>query len=626
MPRTYKRRLGSRPYINYSPETLARCLDAVKSGMPQRLASETFGIARSTIKNKLKGQFTPCNTSVGGQPIFTQEEEESFVAHILKLSEYGFPISELEFRFIVAGYLNKQGRNVSKFRNNIPGYDWAKSFLKRHTNLTSRFAANIKRARAATTVKGLSEFIDNLGKVVEGVPSCNVWNFDETNLTDDPGNKKIICRRGMKYPERIVNFSKSSTSVMFCGNAAGELLQPYVVFKAEHLWNTWCEGGPKGTRYNRTRHGWFDAATFQDWFEFQCLPVLKKQDGKKVILGDNLSSHINPYVVQLCEQNNISFVCLPPNTTHITQPLDVALFSPMKSAWRKILGDWKETDEGRRHGTLQKEHFAPLLGKLVSEISKSAPSNLKSGFKKCGIVPIDKTQIVRRLPSQDFHISVDQISESFITHLTQKKKDLVPTKEGKGRKKKLNVPPGQSICADDFIVGQTTCSKIPKRNATSSQKDDSTSNANCKKTSKTPLCDNGSSDEESANEDNFYCVSSGHSDLSITDEEEPASTTETEPMFIQQTKSSLDYDSVASGEFVIVVYDGGEYPGVIVNKTYEEVEVNCMVMSSKAWKWPARPDKCKYEWSNVKMKIKPPIQINKRGYFRVPELENFVTK
>ena len=40
---------------------------------------------------------------------------------------------------------------------------------------------------------------------------------------------------------------------MYCGNAEGEVLAPYVVYKADALWTTWTEGGPKGTRYNRYR-------------------------------------------------------------------------------------------------------------------------------------------------------------------------------------------------------------------------------------------------------------------------------------------------------------------------------------------------------------------------------------
>jgi len=73
------------------------------------------------------------------------------------------------------------------------------------------------------------------------VDTCNIWNYDETNLTDEPGQKKVVTKRGCKYPERIINSTKSSISLMFCGNAEGELLPPYAVYKAESLWNTgWC--------------------------------------------------------------------------------------------------------------------------------------------------------------------------------------------------------------------------------------------------------------------------------------------------------------------------------------------------------------------------------------------------
>ena len=49
----------------------------------------------------------------------------------------------------------------------------------------------------------------------------------------------------------------------------------------------------------------------------------------QTLLGDNLSSHISPNVIKACEEKEIKFVCLPPNSTHITQPLDVAFFKPL---------------------------------------------------------------------------------------------------------------------------------------------------------------------------------------------------------------------------------------------------------------------------------------------------------
>jgi len=42
---------------------------------------------------------------------------------------------------------------------------------------------------------------------------------------------------------------------MMAGNAEGELLPPYIVYKAENLYPTWTKNGLKGTRYNRSKSG-----------------------------------------------------------------------------------------------------------------------------------------------------------------------------------------------------------------------------------------------------------------------------------------------------------------------------------------------------------------------------------
>ena len=84
-------------------------------------------------------------------------------------------------------------------------------------------------------------------------------------LQESPG-KKAVFKRGKKYPERIINNSKSVISIMFAGTASGKLLVPYVVYKGESLWNVWIQNGPHGVRYNRTHSGWFDTTCFEDWY------------------------------------------------------------------------------------------------------------------------------------------------------------------------------------------------------------------------------------------------------------------------------------------------------------------------------------------------------------------------
>ena len=60
-----------------------------------------------------------------------------------------------------------------------------------------------------------------------------------------------------------------------------------------------------------------------------------------MIIGDNFSAHLDIDVVRLCEENQIDFVFLVSHSTHLCQPLDVAFFRPMKSAWRATLTEWK---------------------------------------------------------------------------------------------------------------------------------------------------------------------------------------------------------------------------------------------------------------------------------------------
>lgn len=134
-----------------------------------------------------------------------------------------------------------------------------------------------------------------------------------------------------------MHHSKSATSIMFAGTATGELLPSYVVYKSEQLWDNWTLRGPKGTCYGRSKSGWFDGVTFEDWFRETALPYLRRLEGPKALIGDNLSSHFAPEVLRLCEQHDIRFICLPPNAIHLCQPLDVAFFRPLTTAWRSIL-------------------------------------------------------------------------------------------------------------------------------------------------------------------------------------------------------------------------------------------------------------------------------------------------
>lgn len=84
----------------------------------------------------------------------------------------------------------------------------------------------------------------------------------------------------------------------------------------------------------------------------------------------------------------VHLFCLSPNTTHILQPLNVGVFGPVKSAWRKILKDYKVKT---RAENITKNTFPGLLKELW-DISVM-PEHLRGGFKALGLAPFNSSAV-----------------------------------------------------------------------------------------------------------------------------------------------------------------------------------------------------------------------------------------
>lgn len=111
----------------------------------------------------------------------------------------------------------------------------------------------------------------------------NTVNYIETNLSDDPGRKKIIIKRGCTYPERVMNSSRSLTSIMMAANAVGELFPVYIMCTKYRL-----KMDLKKIKYNRSKTDWFDAICFKDWLKKVTISFLKNKNEIKVSLRNNL--------------------------------------------------------------------------------------------------------------------------------------------------------------------------------------------------------------------------------------------------------------------------------------------------------------------------------------------------
>ena len=189
----------------YSQETLEKCLSCVRKGkMSMKKASRHFNVPYGTIRNKINN-FHP-KTS-GEQTVLQDNLEEHILNSLDLLTDWKVPFDGFGVRCLVKAYLDKKCDTVSCFKENMPGNDWLHGFVKRH-NLTKRITDNVKAARAEVNHEVINNYFDNLEEWIKDIPPENIFNYDETNITDDPGAKLVITRRGKNRIKRKIQHSK----------------------------------------------------------------------------------------------------------------------------------------------------------------------------------------------------------------------------------------------------------------------------------------------------------------------------------------------------------------------------------------------------------------------------------
>lgn len=88
------------------------------------------------------------------------------------------------------------------------------------TNLTQNAAVNIKRSRATVSREIILKFFDDVKKKLSETTPVRIFNFDKTNITNDPAAKWVLEFREPKRVEWVKVHSKAFVSTMFGISAA----------------------------------------------------------------------------------------------------------------------------------------------------------------------------------------------------------------------------------------------------------------------------------------------------------------------------------------------------------------------------------------------------------------------
>ena len=413
-------RFPKRKTKEFTDTDISDALKKLKEGMSFRKVAEMTGIPKSSLQlYKIRKNANPNRKRLtnpkGRKPSLFKKEESNIVTTIITLADLGWPTDQMDVAMIIGNYCKDMNRET-QFKNNMPGTDYMKAFFKKHeSRLTRRRAKPLKVSRAkAGNPEIINIFFDIINDAYKraniDVTNPNhrrrVFNPDETGFKTSTHTKSYILPIGRPANVLAACEGKTNYSVLMCGNAAGEFIPPYIIYKGAEtsLPIGWCMNGPIDAAYNTSPSGWMDQDRFLAWLKwFDRLVILRKIE-KPVVLMDGASCHKSLSIVEEALKCDIILVKLPPNSTHFLQALDVGVFGPCKKYWVDIIRKFYRQSN---NGTISKSAFPALLAKLFQDMVEK-PQNLINGFRSTGVWPIDKQLILDKVEKRGLYKTVIQ--------------------------------------------------------------------------------------------------------------------------------------------------------------------------------------------------------------------------
>jgi len=217
--------------------------------------------------------------------------------------------------------------------------------------------------------------------------SSRIFNCDETGLCYQHTPLSVVAMKGQHHPRAVTTGNRRQVTVLACANAAGYHLPPLVILKRKTLPMSILNDEVPGTMYSLSDSGWMDSETFDNWFSNHFL-VHAPPARPLLLLLDGHSTHYNPQFIAKAAHEQVIVFCLPPNTTHLLQPLDKGLFGPLKTYWNEECHQYLRSHPGQ---VMNDYSFNTVFGRAWGR-AMTIP-NAAAAFRTTGVYPFDRTAV-----------------------------------------------------------------------------------------------------------------------------------------------------------------------------------------------------------------------------------------
>lgn len=390
-------------------------------------SSKKYGIPYATLYRHL--QKGSAKKKLGRfETIFTPKEEEDLVAYVKKMDSIFYGLTRVEFLRIVGEFAKKIGKE-GVFTDNIAGKGWFHKFRARHPELVLRTPepTSIARVKGFNRV-AVERFYSLLEETIEKhniIPDM-MYNVDETGVTTTSNKPpKVLSISGKKQVGVVSSKERGVlTTIICCCSPTGTFIPPFFIFKRKKFDQRLLDGAQPGSEATITDSGWVNTEKFLSWLHIFVEKVRPTEERKALLLLDNHESHKSYAVLDYASNNNVIFLSIPPHTSHRLQPLDVAVYGPIKKYFEMEVNTFQKAHLGR---IINQYDVAKLFTNAY--LKGATPANAISGFRASGIYPFNKQAIGEEhfAPSEIYQLAEQPGTETLPENIVQR--EDVPVSE-----------------------------------------------------------------------------------------------------------------------------------------------------------------------------------------------------
>ncbi|KAG5673401.1 hypothetical protein PVAND_003456 [Polypedilum vanderplanki] len=384
-------------YMKHNEDDITNAITNIKNKtMSFRKAALLYGIPIATLHDRIKHEEIKPR---GAKPKLNKEEEGELVNWLMLSAEKGEPRTTSEIMKGARDVLALRNDPTTFFKNGLPTTRWVHRFKQRNPTITYRKPENLSKASANVS---LNEVENQYNSFYEYLEKNNLlyltelsdrWiNLDEKSYLLSPTPKKVYAKKGAKNVYKVDHAnSKESITVTHSFRADGAVLPSQVIFKSSfsRMGDVASACGEIGAffLFAQSDSGWQNKDTFLNYIK-RINDILKDSPRPIIITCDNHASHKNYELFKYCSENGIILWTLPPNTTHVCQMADVAMYRPANICWEKKVREYKVYNKIDK---IDEVAFVKILFAVENETF--LPQLIKKGFEVTGVFPFNVKSI-----------------------------------------------------------------------------------------------------------------------------------------------------------------------------------------------------------------------------------------